>query len=130
MKEIIRNIDIWNRYDLLERKANYSNFIDRNIKSQLLVLLDEIWELFKAVDDNNIEEVKKELLDVLFNTWQLLYSLEKKWFIDENFMKTSWKQQKDKIFKRSPFLKENRKVSIEEEEKLRYESKNKENFNS
>ena len=123
MKEIIRNIDIWNWYELLERKANYSNFIDRSIKSQLVVLLNEIKELWEAVDDNNINEVKKELLDVLFNTWQLLYSLEKKWYINDEFMKTSWKTQKDKIIKRSPFLKDNKKVTVEEEERLRYASK-------
>ena len=116
MKEIIRNIDIWNRYDLFERKAQYSNFIDRDVKSQLVVLLNEIRELWEAVDKDNIVEVRKELLDTLFNTWQLLYSLQKKWYIDEEFMKTSWKTQKAKVFSRSPHLKSQEKLSVEDEE--------------
>lgn len=123
MKQIIRNIDIKNWYDLLERKSQYSSFIDRSVKSQLIVLLNELKELWEAVDDNNLTEVKKELLDVLFNTWQLLYSLQKKWFIDKTFMSQSGKQQKDKIMKRAPYLKENRKVDVTEEERLRYLSK-------
>lgn len=123
MKNIIKNIDVKNRYDLFERKANYSNFIDRDVSKQIAVLLNETNELLEAVQNENVEETKKELLDVLYNVWQLLYSMEKKWMIDEEFMCKSWKTQKDKIFQRSPFLKENRKVTIDEEEELWYKSK-------
>lgn len=124
MKDLIRQFPVYDWYQLLQKKAECSNFIDRSISSQLQVLLNEVRETQEAANNNNINEIRKEVLDILFNTFQLLYSLEKKWIIDEDFIKSSWKVQKQKIYKRSPFLLENRKVSVQEEERLRYLSKN------
>lgn len=123
LNEAIRNFNIKDRYDLWLRKELYSNFIDRTILKQSLPLVNESKELYEAIESNNIDEIKKEFSDVIYSLMLLTSCLIKEWLITNKDLQNMWKQQKEKIFKRSPFLKENKKVSIDEEEEARFKSK-------
>ena len=123
LNEAIRNFNIKDRYDLWLRKELYSNFIDRTILKQSLPPVNESKELYEAIESNNIDEIKKEFSDVIYSLMLLTSCLIKEWLITNKDLQNMWKQQKEKIFKRSPFLKENKKVSIDEEEEARFKSK-------
>jgi len=123
LEKAIRNFNIQDWYDLWLRKELYSNFVDRDIKKQLLPLINESKELQEALDSGNIDEVKKEYWDVIYALMLLTSWLIKEGILTEEDFRNMWKQQKSKIYARSSFLKQNKKVSIDEEENERFASK-------
>ena len=117
-RKIIENIDVKSRYNLLLRKEKYSHYIDKSLEEQIYYIQWELTELLNWIDNNNVENIREEILDIVYNTAQLLQSLFKKWVIDENLIKNSAKIQYKKILKRQPQLQEQFKCINQEEEDL------------
>lgn len=115
-RKLIENIDIKSWYNLLLRKEQYSHYIDRPLKHQIKCVQSELNELLQWIEKNDSDNIKEEIIDVIYNTIQLLQSLLKKWLIDENCIKESGKNQYNKIVKRQPQLKEQKKLDTFQQE--------------
>lgn len=115
-RKIIENINAKDWYNLLLRKENYSHYIDRPIEHHVKYIKSELDELLRGIENMDEENIKEEITDVIYNTAQLIQSLLKKWLIDEDVIKESWKKQYNKITKRQPQLKENYKIDTFEDE--------------
>ena len=123
LKQIFRAFEIKDRYELMVRKNLYSNFIDRPLSQQVSPIVNESVELKEAILKGDINEIKKEYQDCLYGMLLLTSWLIKEWILTEEDFRTMWKQQKEKIVARSPFLKTHEKVDIETEERIRYATK-------
>lgn len=67
----------------------------------------ELQELMEWIQNNDKENIKEELADVIFNTCQVIQALFKRELITPEDLANTWKAQKQKIYKRQPFLKDN-----------------------
>ncbi len=112
-------------FKLLLRKELFSNYIDRPILTQYKTFKNEVLELEEELSDpiNNKDKIQKELSDVIYTLFMNINNLVKEWVVDEQWLQNFGQEQSDKIYQRSPFLKENRKPTEEEEEKIWYETK-------
>lgn len=115
-RKLIENIDVKSWYNLLLRKEQYSHYIDRPLEHQINCIKSELNELLQWIEKNDSDNIKEEIVDVIYNTIQLLQSLLKKWLIDENCIKESGKSQYNKILKRQPQLKEQKKLDTFQQE--------------
>lgn len=123
-REIFENFPSKDYYDLLLRKEYYSYYIDRDVSHHVECIKSELEEVLEAVE-NWQDNIWEEMNDIIYNTLQLLQSLLKKWHIDETDIKMFGKFQKDKVYKRQPFLKENQKPeSFDDEHLIRLQNKN------
>lgn len=76
-------------------------------------LFDEIEELKEAIKNNNIEEIKNELGDVLWDTLMLMHIFEEEGkFTKEDVINNTI----EKIKRRKPHIFENKLITKEEEE--------------
>jgi len=125
-RKLIENIDVKSRYNLLLRKEKYSHYIERPLEHQIYCIQWELIELLEWIKNNDSDNIKEEIVDVVYNTAQLLQSLLKKWLIDEDLIKNSAKIQYKKILKRQPQLQEQKKLdTFENEHSLFINLKNK-----
>lgn len=109
---------IW-LYKLILRKEKYSNFIDRNLDSQIQCLVNESKELLEAIQLWDNTEAKKELCDIIYLTLLVTSWMINSWILKEWELWIILKEHQDKIYKRSPQLLYQKKESISEEERLR-----------
>ena len=110
-KELFNKLWDIDLYELLRRKEKYSEYIDWTFEEHFKNLTNEIKELQEEVDSG--WDIKSESLDVVYVLWMLLQKL-----IKEKDLNLDFKEQKEKIFKRSPNLKKCEKVSRETENKI------------
>lgn len=116
-REIIDSFPVKDWYDLLLRKENYSHYVDRPFEKIIKNVKNELDELFVWIQNNDSENIKEEIADVIYNTCQLLQALKKHCLITSEDIQHTGKAQKQKIFKRQPFLKDNsEKPETREEE--------------
>lgn len=106
-EEMYRNFPTKDWYQLLRRKEAYSYYTDLPFERLVKDLKGEIEELFQGIEANDTENIKEEVADVIFNTQQLIQALFKKWLLNWEDLKNTWKEQKKKIYRRQPFLKDN-----------------------
>ena len=116
IKTIIKNIEVKDWYDLLLRKEKYSHYIDQPLEYQVKYIQSELNELLAWIENNDKNNIKEEVTDVIYNTMQLLQSLLKKGLIDEETIKNSGKNQYMKIVKRQPQIKHQYKTKTYKEE--------------
>lgn len=115
-REIIESAPVADWYDLLLRKEKYSYYVDRPFERLIKDVKWELDELLTWIQNEDSENIKEEIGDVIFNTCQLIQALFKRELITtEDFQKT-WINQKKKIYKRQPFLKDNSKKPESREE--------------
>ncbi len=110
-------------YDLLIRKELYSNFADWPLEKQVQTVIDEATELKKEIENNNVDEIRKETIDVLYVTLMSISSMYTQGLIDDEFLASMGSVQREKIMQRSPFLKEHYKPTSERENEIWYETK-------
>lgn len=106
-EEIYRNYPTKDWYQLLRRKEAYSYYTDLPFERLVKDLKWEIDELFQWIEANDVENIKEEVADVIFNTQQLIQALFKKGLLNWEDLKNTWKEQKKKIYWRQPFLDDN-----------------------
>lgn len=106
-RELFESVPVKDRYDLLLRKENHSYYIDRPFERLIKDVKWELDELLTWIQNNDSENIKEETADVIFNTCQLLQALMKKCLITSEDLQNTGKAQKQKIYKRQPFLKDN-----------------------
>lgn len=106
-REIFESMPIKDWYDLLLRKENYSFYSDLPFERLIKDIKGELEEILQWINNNDKDNIKEELADVIFNTCQLLQALFKRWLVNSEDLLKTWKEQKKKIFKRQPFLKDN-----------------------
>lgn len=117
-RDTYRKISNWNLFELLERKAKYSEYIEWTYEEHFKNLIDEILELQEEIKIN--WDIQWEIADVVYMVWQLLNKMNKDWILNPNF-----KQHKDKIIWRSPNLKQRQKVTRQIENENWYKLKSK-----
>lgn len=128
-RTIVESAPVADWYDLLLRKENYSYYIDRPFERLIHDAQGELQELLEWVNKGDHENIKEEVADVIFNTCQVLQAVMKRQWISPEEFNQLGKDQKQKIFKRQPFLKYNsEKPNSREEEtalfkKLKEQSK-------
>lgn len=107
---------IWNSdlFELLLRKEKFSEYIDWTYEEHVDNLINEIQELKHWIKENDSENIVEEFMDVVYMVFQLSNKLNKDWLLDW----LDFKNQKEKIFKRSPNLKQCTKISREIENKI------------
>ena len=115
-REMFESVPVKDRYDLLLRKENYSYYIDRPFERLIKDVKWELDELLTWIQNKDSENIKEETADVIFNTCQLLQALMKQCLIFPEDLQNTWKAQKQKIYKRQPYIKENHKLDSREEE--------------
>ena len=115
-REMFESVPVKDRYDLLLRKENYSYYIDRPFERLIKDVKWELDELLIWIQNKDSENIKEETADVIFNTCQLLQALMKQCLISPEDLQNTWKAQKQKIYKRQPYIKENHKLDSREEE--------------
>ena len=116
-REIINSFPVRDRYDLLLRKETYSYYVDRPFERLIKDVKWELDELLAWIQNQDSENIKEETADVIFNTCQLLQALMKQCLITSEDLQNTGKAQKQKIYKRQPFLKDNsEKPNSREEE--------------
>jgi len=103
-------------YDLLLRKENYSLYIDRPFEKLIKDAQWELQELLEWIQNEDSENIKEEAADVIFNICQVFQALLKRELITSKDLQNTWLEQKKKIYKRQPYLKEHQKLSSREEE--------------
>jgi NTP pyrophosphatase (non-canonical NTP hydrolase) len=106
-RDIIESAPIADCYDLLLRKEHYSFYMDRPFERLIRDTQWELQELMEWIQNNDKENIKEELADVIFNTCQVIQALFKRELITPEDLANTWKAQKQKIYKRQPFLKDN-----------------------
>lgn len=126
-REIINSFPVKDWYDLLLRKETYSHYVDRPFDKLIKNVKWELDELLAWIENKDSENIKEEIADVIYNTCQLLQSLKKQSLITSEDIQNMWQAQKQKIYKRQPFLKDNSEKpnSWEEETALFKKLKNK-----
>lgn len=103
-RQIIEAAPVASWYDLLLRKEKYSFYTDLPFQRLIKDVKGELDELLTWIENKDSENIKEEINDVVFNTCQLIQALFKRWLIDiQAIQKSAW-DQKDKIYKRQPFL--------------------------
>lgn len=117
-RDTYRKISNWNLFELLERKAKYSEYIEWTYEEHFKNLIDEILELKKEIEIN--WDIQWEITDVVYMVGQLLNKMNKDWILNPDF-----KQHKDKIIWRSPNLKQRQKVTRQIENENWYKLKSK-----
>jgi len=119
-REIIESAPVADWYDLLLRKEKYSYYVDRPFERLIKDVKWELDELLTWIQNEDSENIKEEVWDVIFNTCQLIQALFKRELITPEDFQRTWINQKKKIYKRQPFLKDNSKKpeSWEEETAL------------
>ena len=112
-------------FELLIRKENFSNYADMSIQEQYKTFADEVTELQTELESEIVDpnKVQKELADVIYTLLMNMGKMYELGLIDWEWLKSFWKIQSEKIYQRSPFLKEWYKPSHEEENKIWYETK-------
>lgn len=115
-KDIIKSVPVSDWYDLMLRKEKYSFYVDRPFERLIKDVKWELDELLAWIENNDSENIKEEVADVIFNTCQLIQALFKRKLINSEDMKETWKRQKEKIYKRQPYIKEHTKLESWEEE--------------
>lgn len=103
-------------YDLLLRKENYSFYITRPFERLISDVQWELQELLEWIQNQDKENIVEEAWDVIFNVCQLFQALLKRELITPEDLQNSGINQKKKIYKRQPYLKEHQKLSSREEE--------------
>lgn len=126
-REIIDSFPVKDWYDLLLRKETYSHYVDRPFEKLIKNVKWELDELLTWIQNQDSENIKEEAADVIYNTCQLIQALFKRDLITSEDIQHTWKAQKQKIYKRQPFLKDNSEKpnSREEETALFHKLKNK-----
>ena len=114
-EEIYRNYPTKDWYQLLRRKEAYSYYTDLPFERLVKDLKGEIDELFQGIEANDVENIKEEVADVIFNTQQLIQALFKKWLLTSEDLKATGKEQKKKIYWRQPHLNSNSEKPIDRE---------------
>ena len=117
-RDTYNKVSNWNLFELLERKANYSEYIEWTYEEHFKNLIDEILELQKEIEIN--WDIQWEITDVVYMVGQLLNKMNKDWILNPDF-----KQHKDKIIWRSPNLKQRQKVTRQIENENWYKLKSK-----
>ena len=115
-REIIESAPVADWYDLLLRKEKYSYYVDRPFERLIKDIKGELDELLVWIQNNDSENIKEEMSDVIFNTCQLIQALFKHELVNSEDLQNSWKAQKKKIYKRQPYIKQNQKLESWEEE--------------
>lgn len=115
-REIIESVPVADRYDLLLRKEKYSYYVDRPFERLIKDVKGELDELLVWIQNQDWENIKEEMGDVIFNTCQLIQALFKHELIQSEDLQKSWQAQKKKIYKRQPYIKECKKLDSREEE--------------
>ena len=115
-RELIESAPVADRYDLLLRKEEYSHYVDRPFERLIKDAKGELDELLNWIQNGDMENIKEEVWDVIFNTCQVLQALLKRELITPEDIHQTGINQKKKIYKRQPHLKENRKLDSREEE--------------
>ena len=105
-REIINSFPVKDWYDLLLRKETYSHYVDRPFEKLIKNVKNELDELLAWIQNNDAENIKEETADVIYNTCQLLQALMKQCLITSEDIQHSGQAQKQKIYKRQPFLKD------------------------
>ena len=103
-------------YDLLLRKENYSFYLTRPFERLISDVQWELQELLEWIQNNDKENIVEEAGDVIFNVCQLFQALLKRELITPEDLQQTGINQKKKIYKRQPYLKEHQKLSSREEE--------------
>lgn len=134
-RQIMEAAPVASWYDLLLRKEKYSFYTDLPFQRLIKDVKGELDELLAWIENNDSENIKEEINDVVFNTCQLIQALFKRWLIDTQAIQESAWDQKDKIYKRQPQLKSGPKPKSWEEEtelfkKLKEQQKNERNQNN
>ena len=115
-RDIIESAPVADRYDLMLRKENYSFYLDRPFERLIKDTQGELQELLEWIQNNDKENIKEELADVIFNTCQVIQALFKRELITPEDFANTGKEQKKKIYKRQPYIKEHVKLNSWEEE--------------
>lgn len=115
-RDIIESAPVADRYDLMLRKEQYSFYLDRPFERLIKDTQWELQELLEWIQNNDKENIKEELADVIFNTCQVIQALFKRELITPEDFSNTWKAQKKKIYKRQPYIKEHVKLNSWEEE--------------
>lgn len=115
-REIIESAPVADWYDLLLRKEKYSYYVDRPFERLIKDVKGELDELLVWIQNKDSENIKEEMGDVIFNTCQLIQALFKNELVNSSDLQMSWKAQKEKIYKRQPYIKQNQKLESWEEE--------------
>lgn len=115
-REIIESAPVADWYDLLLRKEKYSYYVDRPFERLIKDVKGELDELLVWIQNKDSENIKEEMGDVIFNTCQLIQALFKNELVNSSDLQRSWKAQKEKIYKRQPYIKQNQKLESWEEE--------------
>lgn len=115
-REIIESAPVADWYDLLLRKEKYSYYVDRPFERLIKDVKGELDELLVWIQNKDSENIKEEMGDVIFNTCQLIQALFKNELVNSSDLQKSWKAQKEKIYKRQPYIKQNQKLESWEEE--------------
>lgn len=126
-REIINSFPVKDWYDLLLRKETYSHYIDRPFEKIINNVKNELDELLTWIQNKDSENIKEETADVIYNTLQLIQALMKNELISSEDIQHTWQEQKQKIYKRQPFLKDTseKPQNREEETALFHKLKNK-----
>ena len=126
-REIVNSFPVKDWYDLLLRKETYSHYIDRPFEKIIKNVKWELDELLTWIQNQDSENIKEEASDVIYNTCQLIQALLKKELISSEDLQYTGQAQKQKIYKRQPFLKDTSEKpnSREEETALFHKLKNK-----
>jgi len=110
-------------YEILLRKEKYSEYIEKtDIKDIIQFFKNEVDELLESILQEDKEEIKKELMDVIYMLNITILKL-----MDWNYLENLdnfWKEIKEKMIKRAPHLKTWKKITLEEEKKKWREIKN------
>ena len=127
-REIVNSFPVKDRYDLLLRKETYSYYVDRPFERLIKDVKWELDELLTWIQNQDIENIKEETADVIFNTLQLIQALMKNKLISPEDLQHTGQAQKQKIYKRQPQLRHGPKPNSWEEEtelfkKLKEQSK-------
>lgn len=115
-REIIESVPVADWYDLLLRKEKYSYYVDRPFERLIKDAKWELDELLAWIQNNDSENIKEELWDVIFNTCQLIQALFKRELITPEDLQQTGINQKKKIYKRQPYLKSQEKLDSRETE--------------
>ena len=115
-RQLIESAPVADRYDLLLRKEEYSHYVDRPFERLIKDAKWELDELLVWIQNQDRDNIREEVWDVIFNTCQVLQALLKRELITTDDIHQTGVNQKKKIYKRQPYLKENRKLDSREEE--------------
>ena len=115
-RQLIESAPVADRYDLLLRKEEYSHYVDRPFERLIKDAKWELDELLVWIQNQDRDNIREEVWDVIFNTCQVLQALLKRELITLDDIHQTGVNQKKKIYKRQPYLKENRKLDSREEE--------------